>query len=168
MFAGLLTVVICTSFIAATKVTGGRTTRGGQGHLVLREHIAPQSEVIRAIFLEDSPCCGGPHRCCSTRARRSTAHTAAADTPAAAPPSRRCPGGTAPSTRGRTLESARSEVIQGHLMPGERIASSSEVIGAIMSGCSPCCGGRSPSRSRPHRRASAQSRRQSARPRSAP
>ena len=24
--------------------------------------IAPQPEVIRAIFFEDSPCCDGPHR----------------------------------------------------------------------------------------------------------
>ena len=30
------------------------TARGGQGHLVLRERTAPQSEVIRAILLEDS------------------------------------------------------------------------------------------------------------------
>ena len=34
--------------------------RGNQGHLMLKERIAPQSEVIRAILLEDSPCCGGP------------------------------------------------------------------------------------------------------------
>ena len=27
---------------------------------MLRERVAPQSEVIRAIVLEDSPCCGGP------------------------------------------------------------------------------------------------------------
>ena len=27
-----------------------------------REQIIPQSEVIRAILLEDSPCCGVPHR----------------------------------------------------------------------------------------------------------
>ena len=24
--------------------------------------VAPQSEVIRAIFWEDRPCCGAPHR----------------------------------------------------------------------------------------------------------
>ena len=28
---------------------------------MLRERILPQSEVIRAIVLEDSPCCGVPH-----------------------------------------------------------------------------------------------------------
>ena len=28
---------------------------------MLREHIVPQSEVIRAVLLEDSPCCGVPH-----------------------------------------------------------------------------------------------------------
>ena len=33
-----------------------RTARGYWGHLMLRERIAPQSEVIRAILLEDSPC----------------------------------------------------------------------------------------------------------------
>ena len=27
------------------------------------ERVAPQSEVIRVIILEDSQCCGGPHRC---------------------------------------------------------------------------------------------------------
>ena len=36
--------------------------RGDSGHLMLRKRIAPQSEVIRAIALEDSPCCGAPHR----------------------------------------------------------------------------------------------------------
>ena len=39
---------------------GGHTTRGDQGHLMLGERIAPYSEVIRAMVLEDSPCCGGP------------------------------------------------------------------------------------------------------------
>ena len=29
---------------------------------MLRQLITPQSEAIRAIFLEDSPCCGVPHR----------------------------------------------------------------------------------------------------------
>ena len=29
---------------------------------MLRERVAPQSEVIRVIVLEDSPCCAGPHR----------------------------------------------------------------------------------------------------------
>ena len=38
------------------------TARGGQGHLVLRERTAPQSEVTRAMLLEDSPCCGVPHQ----------------------------------------------------------------------------------------------------------
>ena len=28
---------------------------------MLRERFAPQFEVIRVIFLEGSPCCGGPH-----------------------------------------------------------------------------------------------------------
>ena len=31
-------------------------TRGDQGRLAAKEHVAPQSEVIRAIVLEDSPC----------------------------------------------------------------------------------------------------------------
>ena len=31
--------------------------RDDQGHLMPREHVAPHSEVIRAISLEDSPCC---------------------------------------------------------------------------------------------------------------
>ena len=35
------------------------TTRGDQGHLMPRERVAPHSEVIRAVVLEDSPCCGG-------------------------------------------------------------------------------------------------------------
>ena len=33
-------------------------TRGEQGHLMLMERIVPQSEVIRAILFEDSPCGG--------------------------------------------------------------------------------------------------------------
>ena len=40
----------------------GRTTRGDSGHLMLRERVVPQSEVTRAVFLEDSPCCGASHR----------------------------------------------------------------------------------------------------------
>ena len=40
----------------------GNTARGDRGHLVLRERVAPQSEVIRAILSEDSPRCGGPHQ----------------------------------------------------------------------------------------------------------
>ena len=43
---------------ARRSLPGGRTTRGDQGHLMLRERVVPQSEVIRAIVLEDSPCCG--------------------------------------------------------------------------------------------------------------
>ena len=39
----------------------GHTFRGGQGHLMLRDLILPQSEVIRAILLEYSLCCGVPH-----------------------------------------------------------------------------------------------------------
>ena len=38
----------------------GYATRGDQGHLMLWERIVPQSEVIRAIFVEDSLCCGFP------------------------------------------------------------------------------------------------------------
>ena len=34
--------------------------------------------------------------------------------------------------------------IRGHLMLAERIASQSEVIRAIVSGCSPCCEGPAP------------------------
>ena len=45
--------------------------RGGQGHSVLRDRISPQSEVIRAVVLEDSPCCGG-HRTWSWIARTCT------------------------------------------------------------------------------------------------
>ena len=33
----------------AVQPAEGRTTRGDQGHLMLREHIVPQPEVIRAI-----------------------------------------------------------------------------------------------------------------------
>ena len=39
----------------------GYTTRGNQNDLMLGEDIAPQAGVIRAILLEDSPCCGIPH-----------------------------------------------------------------------------------------------------------
>ena len=46
--------------------TGGRATRGGQGHLVPGERVLSQSEVIRAILLENSPCCG------VSRTRKST------------------------------------------------------------------------------------------------
>ena len=45
------------------------TTRGGQGHLMLGERIVPQSEVIRAVLLEDSPCCGVPHLALRRRVR---------------------------------------------------------------------------------------------------
>ena len=46
----------------ALVLPGGHTIRGDQqGHLLLRERVAPQSEVIRAIFWEDSPCCEAPH-----------------------------------------------------------------------------------------------------------
>ena len=47
-------------------------TRGDQGHLALMERAAPQSEVIRAIVWEDSPCCevGRP-----PRARRAVRRT---------------------------------------------------------------------------------------------
>ena len=42
-----------------TSGSEGRTTRGDAGHLMLRERAVPQSEVMRAILLEGSPCCGG-------------------------------------------------------------------------------------------------------------
>ena len=41
----------------------------------------------------------------------------------------------------RHLKSAQSEVIAGHLMLGERIASQSEMIRTIVADYSPCCGG---------------------------
>ena len=48
--------------------TAGNTTRGVQGHLMLRERVAPQSEVIRAIVSGDSPCCRlSSHRLSCTR-----------------------------------------------------------------------------------------------------
>ena len=37
---------------------GGRTARGNQGHLMLRERGLSQSGVIGAILSEGSPCCG--------------------------------------------------------------------------------------------------------------
>ena len=37
------------------------TTRGDQGHLMLKERVAPQPEVIRAIVSEGSPCCEAQH-----------------------------------------------------------------------------------------------------------
>ena len=40
-----------------------QTIRGDQGHLILTERIVPQSEVRRAIVLEDSPCGGGSRTC---------------------------------------------------------------------------------------------------------
>ena len=42
------------------SIPEGHTARGDQGHLMPRERAAPQSEVIRVMFLEDSPCCGAP------------------------------------------------------------------------------------------------------------
>ena len=39
---------------------GGHTTRGGQGHLMRRKRVAPHSEMIGAIVLEDGPCCEVP------------------------------------------------------------------------------------------------------------
>ena len=38
----------------------GRAGRGGQGHLVRGGRTSPQSEMIRAIFLEYRPCCEAP------------------------------------------------------------------------------------------------------------
>ena len=42
------------------------TTRGDQGHLMPRERVAPHSEVIRAIVLDDSLYFGGPHQYMAT------------------------------------------------------------------------------------------------------
>ena len=39
---------------------GGHTIRGDQGHLMLGEHVASQSEVNRAIVSGYSPCHGVP------------------------------------------------------------------------------------------------------------
>ena len=54
-------VIQLTSAAAASRAVRpeGRATRGGQGRLMPRERVAPQSEVIRVLVLEDSPCCGG-------------------------------------------------------------------------------------------------------------
>ena len=46
--------------LPARSATEGHTIRGDQGSLMLRKRVAPHSEVIRVIVLEDSPCCGGP------------------------------------------------------------------------------------------------------------
>ena len=66
-------------------VLQGRTARGDQGHSMLGERIAPQSEVIRAMLLEDSPCCGvGPApsgRWCCNRLRSRRCRTARAAPP---------------------------------------------------------------------------------------
>ena len=44
-----------------TRESEGHTPRGDSGYLMLGERVALQPEVIRAIVLEDSPCCGVPH-----------------------------------------------------------------------------------------------------------
>ena len=46
---------------------GRRPLKGAQSEVIRAiccswMHIATQSEVIRAIFFEDSLCCGGPHQ----------------------------------------------------------------------------------------------------------
>ena len=64
-------------FGEAEPAPGGRTIRGDQGHLILGQRIASQSEVIRAIVSGDRPCCGVP-----------------------APPPARPPAGPAPATIG--------------------------------------------------------------------
>ena len=43
-----------------------------RGHLMLRERVAPHSEVIRPILLEDSPCCWVPQPEPSRRASGSS------------------------------------------------------------------------------------------------
>ena len=48
----------------------GRTIRGDQGHLMPRYRILSHSEVIRAILLEDSPCCGVPAPSAASQSRR--------------------------------------------------------------------------------------------------
>ena len=44
--------------VAAGRGSGGRTIRGGYGHLAIGERIASQFEVIRAIVSGYSSCCG--------------------------------------------------------------------------------------------------------------
>ena len=90
---------------------------------MLGERIASQSEVIRAIGLGDSPCNGRPR---TERAHVGRQHRELLDAPAA---------------QVMDLKAAQARGDQGRLMLGERIASQSEVIRAIASGCSPCCGG---------------------------
>ena len=43
-------------FFGRRAALGWRIIRGDQGHLMLGERIPPQSEVIRAMFLEDGTC----------------------------------------------------------------------------------------------------------------
>ena len=47
---------------APSTKSEGRTSRGDSGHLVLRERIALQFVVSRAIVLQDSPRWEVPHR----------------------------------------------------------------------------------------------------------
>ena len=63
---------------------GGRTIRGDQGHLVLGERIAPQSEVIRAILSGDSPRWWGP-RTFAVAATFASARLANSTAPSRAP-----------------------------------------------------------------------------------
>ena len=55
---------------ASAVSTCGDTVRGGQGLLMLRGRVLTPSEVIRAIWLEHSPCCGVPHRAAVLRQPR--------------------------------------------------------------------------------------------------
>ena len=60
---------------------------------MLEERVVPQSEVIRAILLEDSPCCGSPAPASAFTARSARSPASAA---AAAPAARAAT--SAPST----------------------------------------------------------------------
>ena len=79
--------------------------------MLRRERVAPQFEVIRAIFLEDSSCCGVPHPCQLYRASSAV------------------------------LKSTQAEVIRAILMSMERISPQTEVIWGVVLEDSPCYGG---------------------------
>ena len=94
--------------------TAGHTTRGGQGHVMRRDRVAPQFEVIRAIVLEGSPCCEVPH-CRSRSAARPS-------------PSRSLRGGVAAALRQHRAAAAagrrraRAALLIQHSIGGGRIA----------------------------------------------
>ena len=58
------------------RLLKGTQKRGDYGHLMLGDHNLKQSEVIRAILLKDSPCCGVPapsgRHCARSRPARCT------------------------------------------------------------------------------------------------